>query len=93
MIPQPPPARTRNIEEFTNLWNHNTERGGIKLMLADEHRVKFYAPFVKPALSEKDKEREMKRVEFLCQRDVGKTIAKRPPSKIRSSKNAGRRQL
>lgn len=101
MLPHPPLSnnssispRVRNMDEFTNLWNHTTEKGGIKLILADEHRVKYYAPYVKPPLTEKEKEREAARVEFICQRDVTNIgLTKKPPTKIMKSKTLNKRQL
>ena len=83
----------RSLDEFTLLWKESTEQSGVKLVLADEYREKHYFPYKKPPMTDEQRAREAKRIDFLCQRDMAViSQASKPvqikPSKVRGGKRA-----
>jgi len=77
----------RSLDEFSRLWNHTSDKNGIKLILPDEYRDKHYIPYKKPPLTDAQKKREDNRIDFLCQREIQNVaITARPPATVMPSK-------
>lgn len=84
----------RDLESFKKLWHHEPDKNmNVKLILPDEVRDKHYLHRKKRPQTEMDKEREFRRIEFICKTHGHIPSAVPKPPTVGSAKTQGRCEL